>query len=451
MKTAALPDAQSVPLRRAALLLGCLLIVAGCVDRPASSAPVTLVFKHAKILGPSDPLPRLLREFEARHPGIRVTSESLPWSSDEQHQFYVINLEGGSPGFDVMMLDVIWVPEFAQAGWLLDLTPMLEPGELAPHFPAAIEAATHQERVWAIPWIMNVGLLYYRADLLAKYGLEPPETYADLVAQIKQIQGAEQDPRLDGFLWQGKQYEGLVVNVLEGLWANGTRLLGPDGTIFPDPERAEEVLAFLRMLIDTGLSPAWVTAADEELTRRPFGNGRAIFLRSWPYAMDLFDLPGSAVRGKVGIAPLPHHSHGTQGVGATGGAHLGIHRRTRHPEAALALVRFLTSEAAQKAMAAGVALNPTRMQLYHDPELVKDHPNLPRIHSLAAAGRPRPVTPYYLMLSTTLQPEFSAVLVGVKTPRQTMTQARRRLEYMLSGLLGDRGGGTPRETGSRPR
>src|SRR5213594_3898485 len=140
-----------VRLRRAALLVVVAALAAGCAGGPAESGPVTLVFKHAKILGPSDPVPRLLREFEARNPGVRVRSESLPWSSDEQHQFYVVNLEGGNAGVDVLMLDVIWVPEFAQAGWLLDLTPFLAPGELTPHFPAAIEPATRNGRVWALP------------------------------------------------------------------------------------------------------------------------------------------------------------------------------------------------------------------------------------------------------------------------------------------------------------
>jgi len=345
-----------------------------------------------------------------------------------------VNLEGGRPGFDVFMLDVIWVPEFAYAGWLLDLTPFLPGDEPAPHFPAAIETATYNGRIWAVPWVMNAGLLYFRADLLAKHGLRPPETFAELAAQVRRIQAAEHNPRLDGFLWQGKQYEGLVVNVLEGLWANGTRLLAEDGTMFPEPERAEEVLAFLRMLVESGVSPPWVTAADEELTRRAFGDGKAIFLRNWPYALDLFEAPDSAVRDKVGIAPLPRHAHGARGVGATGGAHLGVSRHTPHPEAAVALVRFLTSEAAQKAMAAGVALNPTRMALYRDPDLVRGHPSLPRIFSLAAAARPRPVTPYYLMLSTTLQPEFSAVLVGVKTPREAIAHARRRFEHFLEAV-----------------
>jgi multiple sugar transport system substrate-binding protein len=331
------------------------------------------------------------------------------------------------------MLDVIWVPEFARAGWLLDLTPFLQPGDLAPHFPVAIEPATQDGRIWALPWFANVGLLYYRKDLLAKYGLGPPGAYPELVAQVERIKAGERDPRLDGFLWQGKQYEGMVVNVLEGFWANGTDVLDSSGRAFPDPARAEEVLAFMRSLIERGVSPPWVTAADEELTRRPFQDGRAIFLRNWPYAMDLFEQPGSAVRGKVGIAALPRHAHGA-GVGSSGGAHLGVFRHTRHPQAAAALVRFLASEPAQRAMAEGAALSPSRMALYHDAALLRGHPSFPAIFALAQAARPRPVIPYYLMLSTMLQPHFSAALVGIKTPRRAVADARQELTHLLASV-----------------
>jgi len=320
--------ATGVVRRRAALLL-LALALAGCAERRDGPAPVTLVFKHAKILGPSDPMPGLLRDFERRHPGVTVRSEPLTWTSDEQHQFYVINLDGASPTFDVLMLDVIWVPEFAQAGWLLDLSPWVTREELAPHFPAAVEAATWGGRVWGLPWNMNVGVVYYRADLLAKYGLHPPTTWEALAEQTARIRAGEGDRRLDGVLWQGKQYEGLVCNVLEHFWGSGTALLGPDARVLPDPSRAEAALTFMRGLVDRGLSPGWVTAGDEELTRRPFGDGRAVFLRSWPYALDLFEQAGSPVRGRVGIAALPGHAGGATGAGATGGFHLAVNRRSR--------------------------------------------------------------------------------------------------------------------------
>ncbi|MGH7277286.1 MAG: extracellular solute-binding protein, partial [Candidatus Rokuibacteriota bacterium] len=245
--------------------------------------------------GDRDPLPGLLREFERRHGGVRVSAEPLPWTADVQHQFFAINLEGGSAGFDVLMLDVIWVPEFARAGWILDLTDRFAAADRAEHFPATVQAAVFDGRVWAVPWVMNVGLLYYRRDLLAAHDLAPPASYAELARQALLVRQAA--PALHGFLWQGRQYEGLVVNVLESFWAAGTDLIGPDGALLPDEARARAALAERRGFITSGVSPALVTGAEEELTRREFGAGRAVFLRNWPYAIDLFEAPGSAVRG----------------------------------------------------------------------------------------------------------------------------------------------------------
>src|SRR3989475_1630629 len=135
---------------------------------------------------------------------------------------------------------------------------------------------------------MNVGLLYYRADLLGKYGLAPPETFDELARQVVRIRAGERDPALDGYLWQAKQYEGLVVNVLEAFWANGTRLLADDGTLFPEPGRAAEALGFLRGLIASGLSPAWTPAADEELSRRALRDRPAGVLPNRADAVGLF-------------------------------------------------------------------------------------------------------------------------------------------------------------------
>jgi multiple sugar transport system substrate-binding protein len=74
------------------------------------------------------------------------------------------------------------------------------------------------------------------------------------------------------------------------------------------------------------------------------------------------------------------------------------------------------------------------MRLYDDPDLVARQPAMPAIFALALTGRPRPVTPYYLMLSTSVQPELSAALVGVKTPAQSVSDTRRRLDYLLGTL-----------------
>jgi multiple sugar transport system substrate-binding protein len=424
-------------MRVIALAVAALTLLSGCGERAPLAEPVTVVFKHARMFG-DDPVPRLVAAFEARHPGVRVKTEALGAASDEQHQFFVINLEGSlgrgrGPGFDVMMLDVIWVPEFARAGWLYDLTPSLDARELAAHFPAAAEAARWDGRVWALPWNFNVGLLYYRADLLARHGLSPPRTDAELVEIVRRIQAAERDPKLDGYVWQGKQYEGLTCNGLEALWASGTTLLDARGDVLPDQARAADALGRLRGWIDQGVSPRWVSAADEELTRRAFGDGRAIFLRNWFYAMDLFEEAGSPVKGKVGIAPLPRRTADMPAPGSTGGSLLGVSRGTRNPEAAITFARFLASEEAQRVLASGSVL-PTRTALYHDAKLLEKRPHMPRFHDIALAARPRPITPAYLMLSTSLQPELSAVVVGVKSPARAVADARHQLVYALSGI-----------------
>jgi trehalose/maltose transport system substrate-binding protein len=81
-----------------------------------------------------------------------------------------------------------------------------------------------------------------------------------------------------------------------------------------------------------------------------------------------------------------------------------------------------------------VALNPTRTALYRDAALLPDHPSFPDVYRLTLAGRPRPVTPYYLMLSSTLQPELSAVIVGITSPRDMVRQSRARVAHMLRDL-----------------
>ncbi|RMD68778.1 MAG: extracellular solute-binding protein, partial [Gammaproteobacteria bacterium] len=147
------------------------LFLAGCGQE--SGDRITLVFKHGKVVGDPAPLQALLREFEERHPKIRVRDEMLPSSTDEQHQFYVLNLEGRSADFDVFALDVIWVPEFAHAGWLRDISHLLPPKEREAFFPGPIRAVVYQGKVYAIPWYIDAGLLYYRKDLLEARGFSP--------------------------------------------------------------------------------------------------------------------------------------------------------------------------------------------------------------------------------------------------------------------------------------
>jgi multiple sugar transport system substrate-binding protein len=130
----------SVPLCLALTLQGCTKQSQHADER------VTLVFKHGKIAGDPEAFGKLLEQFERQNPDVRIKDEPLPATTDQQHQFYVINLEGKSSDFDVFSMDVIWVPELARAGWLKDLTHILPPEKRQLFFTGPMDAVTYDDR-----------------------------------------------------------------------------------------------------------------------------------------------------------------------------------------------------------------------------------------------------------------------------------------------------------------
>jgi multiple sugar transport system substrate-binding protein len=389
---------------------------------------VTLVFKHGKIPGNPELFRKLLKKFEAENYRIQVRDETLPASTDEQHQFYVMNLESRSYDFDVFSMDVIWVPEFARAGWLRDLSHILPGTEREEFFPGPLKAVTYGNRVYAVPWYVDAGLLYYREDLLQKYGLSPPKTWKDLVDTAQYVLSKENG--LYGFIWQGKQYEGLVCNVLEYFWGNGGEVLKGDEVTIDSPENIF-ALQFMRdLIVKYKVTPSLVTTATEETTRHIFGNGKALFMRNWPYAWNVFEQEGSAIKGKVGVTHLPSFA-GKESTSTLGGWQLGVNRYSKHPEAAEKLVRFLTSSESQKALALTVGYKPARKSLYKDEDLLKNQPFFCSLYEVFMNASPRPVTPYYMMMTQVLQPEFSAVISGIRKPEQALKSSQRQIEYIL--------------------
>jgi multiple sugar transport system substrate-binding protein len=329
----------------------------------------------------------------------------------------------------VLAVDVIWVAEFAHAGWLRELTPQLPPQERASFFPGPIEAVTYRGAVYAVPWFVDAGLLYYRKDLLEKHGLPVPRTWDELARTAQFIMARE--PGVAGFVWQGKQYEGLVCNALEYMWSNGGDVMSGERIVLDTP-RNRQALAFMADLVHRyGVTPASVTTATEEPSRHVFGQGRALFLRNWPYAWRLFQDPGSRVYGKVGVTVLPYFAGGATAA-TLGGWQLAVNRRSRNPGAAGELVRHLTSAAAQKRLALAYGFQPARVALYRDPELAAAQPFLAALERVFATARPRPVTPYYVRVSQVLQSELSAIVAGLKTPEAALAAAERKLRKILA-------------------
>jgi multiple sugar transport system substrate-binding protein len=391
-----------------------------------AAAEPRLVLKLQPLWGDPAPFRALVAEFEREH-RVQVVSEYLPNSSDLAHQFYLTALEGGATDFDVMVVDVVWAPEFARAGWAADLTAELPPAALAQTFlPGPVEAVVVDGRTWAVPWFVDVGLLYYRTDLVPR----APVTYAELESFATEAMA--KDPSLSGYVWQGRQYEGLNCNVFEALWGHGGEALADDGRLGLQTAPMREALRWMRGLVSNGVSPAQVTSYAEEEARRVFGGGRAVFMRNWPYAWSESQKEGSSIRGKVGFGPLPTVD-GRPGAGTLGGwqlavnAHLPEDRRAR----AVALVRHLTSLEANVVMAVHYGRNPPRRDAYQDPRVREGAPFIAGLLPAVEAARPRPVSPWYMLVSDVLQGEFSAAISGIREPGAALDRAQNLSDHLM--------------------
>jgi multiple sugar transport system substrate-binding protein len=406
-----------------------LLCVAAC--RPsqgpaeAKSGGRTRVTFKLQPLGTSPAFREWIAAFEREHPEVEVDTELLPNASDVAHQYFLTALEGGSRDFDLLVVDTVWVHEFARAGWIADVSEAFPPEALKRDFlPGPVEASVMDGRTYAVPWYVDVGMLYYRKDLVPR----APRTYEEL--RTFTADTLKKHPDMVGYMWQGRQYEGLVCNVYEAIWGHGGGTLQGERMQLDTPE-ARAGLAYLRDLVRTGLSPPSVTSAAEEEARRVFHAGRAVFLRSWPYAWTESEKPGSPIRGKVDFAALPTLT-GEPGHGTLGGwqVALNAHSPPEKRKAALALMTHLTSTRANVMMALSYGRNPPRREAYEDPELREKLPHLVKLLPIIERAKPRPATPYYPLLSDVLQSEFSAVVAGIRSPEDALGRAQHRADQL---------------------
>ncbi len=240
----------------------------------------------------------------------------------------------------------------------------------------------------------------------------------------------ENDPELRGFIWQGRQYEGLVCNVLEFIWSNGGDVMR-DGQVTLSTPECREALQFMRdLVVRYEVSPQMVMTGMEEPTRHLFGVGKAVYMRNWPYAWNLFQAEGSPVRGKVGMTLVPHFEGG-ESAATLGGWQLGVNKYSTKKEAAVELVRFLSRYESQKAVVLTLGFKPSRLDVFTDAEVLSAQPFLQDLKEVLLKAKPRPVTPFYLMISQILQSEFSAAISGIKSPEVALADAERQINRIL--------------------
>jgi multiple sugar transport system substrate-binding protein len=376
---------------------------------------IVVTFPGSAVGAEGEVLRMQLRRFMREHPRIRVVQQRTPDAADERHLLYVQWLNARASDPDVLQLDVIWTAEFAAAGWLLPLDRRDGDDDF---FPSALAANRYRGKLYALPWFIDVGMLYYRSDLLS----QPPRSYGELVtlAQAAQRRGLP-----DGLVWQGARYEGLVTVFVEYLAAFGGEILDRDGRVALGSDHARAALR------EQGIVPRAALSWQEEQTRFAFQNGRALFMRNWPYAYPLLQQSDSAVAGKVGITALPAGAGGRPAA-ALGGSQLAINARSDQPEAARAVIDFLTQPAQMLERARVAGQFPARRSLYADPALARVLPMPPeRVRAIIDSAVARPSTPVYAELSDILQVHVHRCLSGQESPEAALRSAAAAITALL--------------------
>ncbi|MFE0732475.1 ABC transporter substrate-binding protein [Streptomyces antibioticus] len=366
----------------------------------------------------------LLEGWNRAHPDERVTLVELPDSADETHAQMVTDLRADGGRFDLLNIDVSWTSEFAAAGWIRPLP--RESFPLETFLPPVVDTATYDGRLYAVPYVTNAGLLLYRKDVLAREGVPPPRTWAELERLAKTVA-----PKygLDGYAGQFLPYEGLTVNAAEAVYSAGGTILGDEGErVTVNSTAAREGIDFLARGVREGWIPRRALTFKEEESKQAFQDGRLLFLRNWPYAYAVASAPGSPVAGKIGAVPLP----GPDGPGTSvlGGSNLAVSTHARHPDSAARLIAYLTSEPVQRQVLTRGALPPVRAALYEDPELVRAFPYLPTLRASVLAAAPRPKSPCYDQVSLVVQAVVRDAMAGHGTSAAAVRRLARELDVL---------------------
>lgn len=377
-------------------------------------------------------LQTLADDFMAANPDIRIDLVRGPNAADAIENLYTTSFLLGDSPYDLVYSDVVWIPKFAAVGWLQDLSANVSEAELGDFLDADIKAGRYRNGLYRMPFRSDMGMLYYRTDLLEAIGAAPPDTFADLIATSEAAQSQTNVPW--GFVWQGLQYEGLVTNFVEiiagygGYWVDSDTL-----EVGLDQPAGIQAVEFMKGVIDQGISPPGVTNYIEEDSLRQFENGDALFLRNWPYVWAEANKEGSAVQGKIALKPMVH-GPGQTSAACLGGWGFGISATTPNPEAAWRVVEYFTSPAAMKKFVVDYAYVPSRRALFTDPEVLAAYPHFDQLLAVAETTVPRPPVGQYAQLSDILQRYLSAAITDQLSPEAAMAAAAGESRRVLGAV-----------------
>lgn len=385
-------------------------------------------YSHASSLGNTEKT--IIAKFNETNPNISVEVVELPEATNDKLQALLIALQSGDSSIDFFNADVTWTATFAAAQLIEPLDTWFPASERTGFLPGTIEAATYDDTLWGIPFRTDVGVLYYRKDLLEKYGKDVPTTYTDLFATAQEINQKEGGGlyALVGSLANG---EGLTCNAVEWFYSNGGQVIGKDGSILINSPQNRQILEMMSDAYKNKLMPEGVLSYGSGDARSSMFQGKQVFMRAWPKAYAMGQDPvKSQVMGKLGVAALPRGPQGTIGKSVLGGWQLFMNKNSKHKEASVKFMKFYASEYAQKLHALNDSYMPAITSLYGDKDILEKYPYYNEFPQALKTAVPRPQSPYYAEISSILSAEVQNAMKGSKSASQALGDAQKAMEQV---------------------
>ena len=381
----------------------------------------------------ADSTKELVRDFNQKYEkSIHLDVIRGPLETEAISDLAISSLLLGDTPFDALLMDITWLPKYARAGWLEALDNGFDESDVNDLTNGARLGNYYQGGLYRWPLVADIGLLFWRTDLME----QPPSTPDELVAVSRNLQNSKKVPW--GYVWQGRQYEGLSCVYLEMIDGYGGEWFNPNlGTFGLDEKPGVQAAQWLTNLIKEGISPEAVTNYAESETLQSFKSGDSAFMRNWPYAWAELQKEDSRVRGKVGISTMVA-APGASPASTVGSWGLSLLKGSQHKEAVIKAFKFLTSKESQIKLFSDYGYTPTLKSIYEDPTLLEKYPYIVKLYEALKVGRMRPETPVYAQLSDVLQRNLSESLtqeVSADTSMNNATSTSEQIMLAAGGLM----------------
>jgi multiple sugar transport system substrate-binding protein len=324
--------------------------------------------------------------------------------------------------YDVVALDQVWVPEFANRKQLLSLKDQIPDDARSDLMPSLLDAFSYNGKNWAMPHVLNVQSLYYNRNQLKTAGFNaPPKTLEDWYTQMTALRR-----RVTPYTDSWAQDEGLVSDFVRLTAQFGGDLFDAGGKPQLLQQPAQRAAAFMRQLIDEHLVRAEIAASNEPDAMRAFLSGGVSFTTNWNFVWGAMNDPVySQIIGQGAVAPIPAASStGKPAASVSGFLGLGVLANSAHPDLAVAWLRYLTSPEVQAQQTGEL---PIWTSLQNSADVRKANPQVDVFLSNLANARPRPKLIHYVESSSVLQRHLHDLVLGTATPARAMSDAQAEL------------------------